>query len=302
MTGNVGVPKPAPFLRWAGGKRKLVPVIESIFPKNWSGETNKFFEPFVGGGSLMIALGNPESKHFTPGRNLIINDVNPDLINTYIAIRDDVETLIRRLNRFDGQVSKATYEKIRAMEPRSQIGIAARFIYLNKTCFNGLWRVNKEGKFNVPWGKIKNPKICDSENLRALSLRLQGSIISQNNFAHAVNEANKNDLIYFDPPYIPISTSSSFSKYAREGFGLVEQFALAGTIEGLTKKGSHVILSNSDTVETREIFGENLYLYQFDVRRSISANSSSRVMVKEILATNFNVPSRLLPGTLKPVN
>ena len=286
---------PAPFLRWAGGKRKLVPVITSMFPKNFDGKTQRFHEPFVGGGSLMLALGDKSSNFYVPGKNLFINDSNPDLIDTYIAIRDTPDELIKELKKLANDLSKSAFEEIRSQLYSNSIKRAARFIYLNKTCFNGLWRVNSKGEFNVPWGQIKNPLICDEPNIRAISERLQKSTITNTTFSSAINAVKGGDIVYFDPPYIPLTKSASFASYAKEGFGIMDQYALSGSINGLTDLGALVLLSNSDTPETREIFS-SLYLYQLDVTRSISANSSSRMKVKEILASNSRIPdSKLHP-------
>jgi len=286
---------PTPFLRWAGGKRKLVPVITSLFPKSFNGRENRFHEPFVGGGSLMLALGDKTSEHYVPGKNLFINDSNPDLIDTYISIRDNTDELIRELRKLSQDLTKGGFEEVRAQKHTNSIKRAARFIYLNKTCFNGLWRVNSKGEFNVPWGQIKNPVICNEPNLRSIASRLNRATITNTTFSSAINSVDVGDVVYFDPPYIPLTVSSSFASYAKEGFGIMDQYALAGSIEGLTDRGAWVLLSNSDTPETRKIFS-NMYLYQLDVRRSISAKASSRMKVKEILASNFRISeSKLHP-------
>ena len=243
----------------------------------------------------MLALGDKSSPFYVPGKNLFINDSNPDLIDTYIAIRDNTDELIRELKKLSNDLSRRAFEEVRAQRLTSPVKRAARFIYLNKTCFNGLWRVNSKGEFNVPWGQIKNPVICDERNLLSVSERLKKSTITHTTFSSAINSVGMDDVVYFDPPYIPITSSASFASYAKEGFGIMDQYALAGSIKGLTKNGASVLLSNSDTPETREIFS-SLYLYQLDVRRSISANSSSRLKVKEILASNARIPdSKLHP-------
>jgi len=292
---------PAPFLRWAGGKRKLVPIITSMFPRDFDGQINKFHEPFVGGGSLMLSLGDKSSKHYVPGKNLFINDSNPDLIDTYTAVRDNVDALIKELQKLSHDLTKSAFEEVRAQRHVNPVKRAARFIYLNKTCFNGLWRVNSRGEFNVPWGQIKNPVICDDKNLRAISKRLNQSTITHSTFSSVLNSVSPLDVVYFDPPYIPLTASSSFSGYAKEGFGILDQYALAGSIKGLTTRGAWVLLSNSDTPETREIFSD-LYLYQLEVTRSISANASSRMKVKEILASNARIPDSTLHPLLTRVS
>lgn len=278
---------PQPFLRWAGGKRKLVDSLICSFPSSFANSKSHFFEPFVGGGALMLALGDVNRPQYVKGNRLHINDSNPDLVATYISIRDEVELLIRKLEILSRDTTKAAFIKVRAEKPRDDVSRAARFIYLNKTCFNGLWRVNSKGEFNVPWGQLKNPNILNPENLIAVNLRLQGASIYTGSYQVALESTERGDLVYLDPPYIPLSSSSSFSKYAKEDFGILDQYALSGVIDGLTARGVHVILSNSDTPLTRKIFGDSLALHQISVQRTISANASSRKPVNEIIGTNF---------------
>ena len=280
------LPSPKPFLRWAGGKRKLVPEILKSFPSNFDPSKNKFFEPFVGGGSLMLALGDKNSENYLPGKNLIINDINPDLISTYKVLRDQPKKLITELSKLQSHVTKKDFENVRALKPKSDLQKAVRFIYLNKTCFNGLWRVNANGDFNVPWGKIRNPKLVDYENYFSVSKRLQEAQILNVSYIKAVGTAKKGDLVYFDPPYIPLSITASFSAYAKNGFNLNDQEELSSVINRLTSKGVYVILSNSDTDLTRKIYGKSLSLKKIEVRRSISAHSSGRIKVTEIIGTN----------------
>jgi DNA adenine methylase len=190
---------------------------------------------------------------------------------------------------------------VRASHPVRKIDIAARFIYLNKTCFNGLWRVNSKGEFNVPWGKLQNPTIFDESILIANSKRLQGAKIAKREFLRQLENAKNGDLVYLDPPYIPLSSSSSFSKYSKLDFDISNHEQLASCIDSLTKKGVFVILSNSDTSETRKIFGGSMNLYQISVGRSISAKSESRKRVNEIIATNYDVDSVSDVGLLKKI-
>lgn len=300
-TEKISVP-PQPFLRWAGGKRKLVESLIRSFPSSFSNSKNDFYEPFVGGGALMLALGDKSLPVYVSGNRLLINDSNPDLVATYFAIRDDAQTLIKKLEVLARDVSKKAFLRVRADQPRDDVSRAARFIYLNKTCFNGLWRVNSKGKFNVPWGQLKNPKILDSENLWAVHTRLQGAHISTGPYQSALESARKGDLVYLDPPYIPLSASSSFSKYAKEDFGILDQYALAGVIDGLTSRGVYVILSNSDTPLTRKIFGDSLALHQISVQRTISARASGRKPVNEVIGTNFPTASSSHLRNLKIVS
>ena len=261
-------------------------------------EKNRYFEPFIGGGALMFALGNPEFPIYIPGKNLYINDMNPELTNTYEVILDNVSSLIKELEDLSKKIDEKTFYEIRETVPRAKVARAARFIYLNKTCFNGLWRVNSKGEFNVPFGKSKNTTLYIEENLRACSKRLKGATITNLSFEDAVARARKGDLVYFDPPYIPLSASANFSAYAKEGFGVQEQQLLAGTIEKLTKKGVYVLLSNSDTTLTRKIFKKSLTLRKILMRRSISSSGSTRNSVYEVLGMNYSHPKDSAMGNL----
>jgi DNA adenine methylase len=292
---------PLPFLKWAGGKRKLAPIIIEAFPKNFDPAINRFYEPFVGGGALTFALGNKESELFVPGKNIHISDMNPDLINTYKVIRDDLDALIAELRKFEKLNDSDSFYKIRAANYEGNAKQAARFIYLNKTCFNGLWRVNSSGAFNVPFGRYKNPNILDRDNLILCHERLQGAKISLGSFDEISLKSAKGDVVYFDPPYIPLTKTAAFSQYAKEDFGLLDQERLSKTIRELDKKGVKVILSNSDTRLTRDIFSGTLVLRQISVARTISANASTRKAVHEVIGTNYNPPRDSILSSLKVV-
>ena len=292
---------PLPFLKWAGGKRKLAPIIIEAFPKNFDPAINKFYEPFVGGGALTFALGNKESELFVPGKNIHISDMNPDLINTYKVIRDDLDALIAELRKFEKLNDSDSFYRIRAAKYEGNAKQAARFIYLNKTCFNGLWRVNSSGAFNVPFGRYKNPNILDRDNLILCHERLQGAKISLGSFDEISLKSAKGDVVYFDPPYIPLTKTAAFSQYAKEDFGLLDQERLSKTIRELGKKGVKVILSNSDTRLTRDIFSGTLVLRQISVARTISANASTRKAVHEVIGTNYNPPRDSILSSLKVV-
>jgi DNA adenine methylase len=289
---------PVPFVKWAGGKRKLAPLLIEAFPQEFDPLKHRYFEPFIGGGALMFTLGKPTSELNVPGENLFINDMNPELTNTYEVIRDNVTALIKELEILTKRINEKTFYEIRSSVPRSKVARAARFIYLNKTCFNGLWRVNSKGEFNVPFGKSKNPSLFVEANLRACSRRLKGSTITTVSFEMAVSEARKGDLVYFDPPYIPLSPSASFSAYAKEGFGLDKQELLAETISKLNKKGVFVLLSNSDTVLTRKIFKKVLTLRKVLMARTISSSGSTRNPVYEVVGTNYPHPRGSAIGNL----
>jgi len=291
-----------PFLRWAGGKRKLAELITNCFSDSFWSSSNTFYEPFVGGGAVMLYLGNSKTKTFVPGARLKINDMNPDLICTYQVIQNEVEELILQLENLSSDLSKEKYYEIRAQQDLTGIERAARFIYLNKTGFNGLWRVNSKGHYNVPWGQLKNPTIFEPDTLRSVAQRLVGTTITHTEFSTAVDATVAGDVVYFDPPYIPLSTSSSFSQYAMADFGLHEQKELAETIENLKSKSVEVILSNSDTELSREIFGNVMNLYQIDASRAIAAKASSRGSVKEIIGTTKRISEDLLSPEMTPIS
>ncbi len=279
-----------PFLRWAGGKRKLAELISGCFPEHITSSSNfHFYEPFIGGGAVMLHLGVPENPIYVPGSRLHINDMNPDLVMAYVAIQNQVTELMNLLDELSKDLSKDAYLRIRAEIPETDLERAARFIYLNKTGFNGLWRVNSKGLYNVPWGQLKSPKLYDRDNLFEISQRLQGAEITHTDYRSALKEVKKGDLVYLDPPYIPLNLSSSFSKYAKDDFTLENQKELSSQIAELTKRSAAVILSNSDTPESREIFGSSLNLFQIDASRAISAKASSRGTVKEIIGVNFEL-------------
>lgn len=273
-----------PFLRWAGGKRVLAPQIIAAMPSDFDPAKHRFFEPFVGGGAVMLALDG-----VVPGKQLVINDMNPDLVCTYRSIQTDLPALLTTLRRFAKDTSQSGYEAMRARQAKSSVECAARFIYLNKLCFNGLWRVNSKGDFNVPYGHLKNPNVVDEPLLTAISVRLQKASIRHGSYATALADAKDGDVVYFDPPYVPLN-AASFSKYAKDDFGTLDQYGLAGVIRGLDARGVRVILSNSDTPLTRVIFGGLLELRQLSVARSIAASGSSRQPVNEVMGFNY-VPS-----------
>jgi DNA adenine methylase len=293
---------PQPFLRWAGGKRRLTNLLIQAFPPDFDPKVNRFFEPFIGGGALMFATGNKNADLYIPGKNVLINDSNPDLVIVYKVIKNHLPELLKELRKLSRNLSKEEFERVRSSSPTTNVTRAARFIYLNKTCFNGLWRVNSSGQFNVPWGKLKNPLIFDPLNLEACRKRLSGAKITAGGFTEAVKSAKKNDLVYFDPPYLPLSPSASFSQYAKDNFGVTDHEELAETIARLKRKGVHVILSNSDTPETRRIFGKTLTLRQIMMNRSISAAAHARTPVNEVLGTSYPIKKGTEISELKVIS
>lgn len=277
-----------PFVKWAGGKRQLTSKILTKI----SNPINTYYEPFVGGGALFFALAN--RKLFT---GAVLNDLNEELILAYNVIREPTQlpTLIELLATYPN--TKEFFLEIRAKQPSKEllndpnlcysqegIEIAARFIYLNKTGFNGLYRVNKSGGFNVPFGKAANPTICDAINLRAVSKVLAGERIKCVDFDIATAEAKVGDLIYFDPPYIPRTETSNFTAYTAEGFGLSEHRRLAATFSRLAMEGVSVILSNSDMPIIRELYSD-FQVDTVEANRSINSDGTKRGLVTELLVS-----------------
>lgn len=223
-------------------------------------------------------------------RRIFINDVNEELVNTYLVLKHQPEQLVRRLRQLERDTSEKRYYEIREKSERTDVGRAARVIYLNRTCFNGLYRENSKGKFNVPYGRLVNPRICNEPLLNAVSKWLSFVEVSQGHFRDAVALAERDDVVYFDPPYIPLSATSSFSKYSASDFGLNEHLELSSLIKRLTRDGVSVILSNSDCETTREIYRScGLSLRSIRVQRNIGASGTSRVKVRELVGINFDI-------------
>jgi DNA adenine methylase len=265
--------KARPFLKWAGGKRQLLPAIRKATPRAYV----RYLEPFVGGGAVFFDL--------SPAR-AILSDANAELINCYEVVRGRVDDLIATLR---GHVyDKDHFYRVRAIAPESldEVARAARTIYLNKTGFNGLYRVNKSGIFNVPFGRFKNPNICDEPTLRACSARLAGVSLRCRPFEAVLSEAEAGDFVYFDPPYVPLSRTSNFTAYHDLKFVLEDQERLACAFETLSARGTWVMLSNSDVEWVRARYA------RFNVRdvfapRSVNSVVSARGLVRELLVTNY---------------
>lgn len=291
-----------PFLKWAGGKGQLLKEIQKYYPF-FDGKTTKYAEPFVGGGAVLFDI---LSKYDL--EEVYIGDINAELINAYQIIRDDVDGLVQLLLEkqshyisLDVEQRKAYYLKQR--ERFNDIKInnyetfnlekAALMIFLNKTCFNGLYRVNKKGLFNVPMGSYKNPLICDEENLRAVSAKLQNVKIICGDYRKSVEFIDSHTFVYLDPPYRPITDTASFTAYTENLFNDEEQIALAEFVEQLNAKGAKVVVSNSDpkNSNTNDDFFDKIY-YSFDIKRvqatrMINSKGNSRGKIKELLISNF---------------
>jgi DNA adenine methylase len=284
--------KVEPFLRWAGGKRKLTPIIHAMLPKNFSLGKNRFFEPFAGSAAVALSLAAEiPNTSVVRGSSIFLSDLNEEIINAFLVLQRQPGDLIEKLRPLQDRNNERDFYKIRESTPSEPIARAARFIYLNRTCFNGLYRENSDGKFNVPYGHLVNPVICDEPLLRAVSQWLARVAISKRSFHSAVEMSRAGDVVYFDPPYLPLSSTSSFSQYDASGFSEVSHGALAGAIRLLRKRRVRVILSNSDCAATRDIYSScGLTMRTVRVRRNISAKGSSRVKVRELLA--FSYPLR----------
>ena len=292
-----------PLLKWAGGKRRLLQTLFEVFPANFDLTRNNFFEPFVGGGAVLFGLANHISAAKMGSlskkqKSIIVSDTNEELINFYKVVRDSPGDLSNKIRDLAKKTDRDDFYSVRSSSPKTKVGRAARLLYLNRLCFNGLYRVNSKGEFNVPYGRYINPKIYNPELIKACSEWLKTVQISEATFNDAVTRAKKGDLVYFDPPYIPLSATASFASYAKEGFCEKDQRELAKVIAALTKKGVYVVLSNSDTKLSRQIFGD-LNLFSVPVGRSISANGAARSKVKELIGTNYPTDLMKNPSRIK---
>ncbi len=291
-----------PFLKWAGGKGQLLKEIECYYPFASSNIT-KYAEPFVGGGAVLFDI---LSKYDL--QEIYIGDTNDELINAYTIIRDAVDALINMLlglqNEFiplDTEKRKSYYitKRIRFNDlivnpdEKTNIEKAALMIFLNKTCFNGLFRVNKKGLFNVPMGSYKNPMICDEKNLRAISEKLQKVTIVCGDYKKSADFIDESTFVYLDPPYRPLTETASFTAYTENLFDDKEQLELAQFVDEMHKKGAKVLISNSDPKNTNadDDFFDNIYsaykIKRVEATRMINCRAQARGKIKELLISNF---------------
>ena len=294
--------KVKPFLKWAGGKGQLLSEIEKYYPFD-DKRITKYAEPFVGGGAVLFDILNKYNLE-----EVYISDINAELINTYRIIRDDICGLISMLLVMQSEfVSMDTeHRKLYYLTKRERfndlkvngnesvnIEKASLMIFLNKTCFNGLFRVNKKGLFNVPMGSYKNPMICDEENLRAASEKLRNVKIVCDDYRKSADFIDSNTFVYFDPPYRPISDTASFTAYTENLFNDEEQIELARFVDNMHKKGAKLVISNSDPTNsnTEDDFFDNIYsshkIKRVEATRMINCNSEARGKIKELLISNF---------------
>lgn len=275
--------KAKPFVKWVGGKRQLLQQFKDLGlypPGGFNPIKNTYYEPFVGGGAVFFDL--------LP-KNAVLSDLNKELVITYNVIKNDVGALVRSLKKHKNE--KDYFLKIRAKDTKklSDVEIASRFIYLNRTCFNGLYRVNKSGGFNVPFGDNKNPLICDAGNLPKVSIALKSVQIKHQDYKEVLKKAKKGDFIYFDPPYYPISKTASFTSYTADSFLDKEQIELRDTFIELHKRGCFVMLSNSDTPFINKIYSgiKGVKINKVFAGRAINSKGSGRGRISEVLITNY---------------
>lgn len=278
-----------PFLKWVGGKTQLLPTLLPLIQSQLTPKS-AYHEPFVGGGAVSFGL---KANGFNGP--MYLSDANADLVNAYACVAGSVELLIEKLLHLSEKNSEAFYYEVRAFSnPLATIGShwdapfwrAARFIYLNKTCFNGLTRYNRKGEFNVPWGKYKSPTICDGENLRACSAALERATVECQDFTVVLQNARAGDVAYLDPPYVPVSKTSSFTGYSKDGFTTLDQAKLEDACRKLDRLGAKFVLSNSDCEETRGLY-HKWNVQGVQARRNVNSVGSKRGAVGEIVVTNF---------------
>lgn len=288
-----------PFVKWAGGKSQLLNEIRAKYPK----KIDKYCEPFVGGGAVLLdVLANCHPKE------VLINDINGELVNTYSQIKNNVDKLIKMLSEMQESFwskndvdRKGMYTSKRERfndikvngDDKINLEKAALFIFLNKTCFNGLYRVNRKGLFNVPIGSYKNPPICDAENLKNISKLLQNVQIKCGDYSECEDFIDENTFVYIDPPYRPLTATASFTSYSENEFGDKEQIELGKFVDKISAKGAKVVVSNSDPKNSDEndCFFDDLYssytVKRVSAKRMINSKASGRGSIKELIICNF---------------
>jgi len=271
------------FVKWAGGKQQLLEQFQPIFPKNY----NRYFEPFLGSGAVALSL---IQQH--PNKEFILSDINEELINAYNVIKNQLETLINYLKQHKENYQKSPkeyYYKIRDeldFEKLNDAERAARFIFLNRTCWNGLYRVNSKNKFNVPIGSYKNPDIVQEEKLKSIANLIKNAKIKVMNYDEILDKTKKGDFIYFDPPYHPLDNKNSFTTYTKNDFKEEEQIKLANVFKKLHEKGCYVMLSNSDTKFIRELY-KDYKIETVKARRNINSKADGRGVINEVVVVNY---------------
>jgi DNA adenine methylase len=281
---QVVVSPPKPFVKWAGGKRQLIPELSKHLPEKF----DTYFEPFLGGGALLFHL-----LYQKPNLRSQVSDLNTDLILSYITIRDKIDDLIKSLKNHSDRYfndSKSYYYSVRKTNPQNQVEKVARLLFLNKTCFNGLYRVNSKGKFNVPLGRYSNPNIVQEDNLRSVhQFLLQNKImIKCQDFSVTVEKAKKGDFVYFDPPYQPVSKTANFTSYTNNNFDINDLKRLAKVSNQLAKRGVNVLLSNSSSKHVLDLFSSKDWeIIKIEANRAINSDSNKRTGHSELLIKNY---------------
>lgn len=275
--------EPKPFVKWAGGKRQLMPIIELHIPSRFG----TYFEPFLGGGALLFHMLSKNTD-----MRCKASDLNSDLILSYITIRDRVEELISSLQSHAKNYCKnpdSYYYRVREQDPKDQVEKTSRLIFLNRTCFNGLYRVNNKGKFNVPLGRYANPNIVNEENLVAVSRVLRSAKIqfSCRDFTAVLSDTKKGDFVYFDPPYQPVSKTANFTSYTNRDFTYEDLQKLVDVSEKLTDKGCKVMHSNSNSAEVRDLFSKGWKVVEISANRAINSDPTRRTGHTELLIKNY---------------
>lgn len=290
-----------PFLKWAGGKGQLLKEISAYYPFEKDKTITKYAEPFVGGGAVLFDILNKFEL-----QEVYISDINAELINTYTIIRDDIDALLDVLRRFESDylalgnderkeaylAKRARFNELKGKK-ENRVELAALMIFLNKTCFNGLYRVNRKGEYNVPMGAYKNPLICNEHNLKAVSKKLQNVKIVCGDYKESNGFIDDKTFVYFDPPYRPLTPTASFTSYTEELFDDTNQLELARFVQELNNKGAKIVASNSDPKNTNEddSFFDDAYANQnikrVSATRIINRNSDKRGKINELLISNF---------------
>lgn len=292
-----------PFLKWAGGKSQLIDKISAYYPFDTDSTITKYAEPFVGGGAVLFDILNKYKLE-----EIYIGDINYDLINAYTIVKEDVDGLISMLKVLEDEylplnkderlvIYKKNRERFNVLRTGKETGTAleraALMIFLNRTCFNGLFRVNRKGEYNVPMGAYKNPCICDENNLRTVSEKLKNATIMCGHFRESNEFIDEHTFVYFDPPYRPLPDSSSFTAYDENGFNDESQIELANYVQDLDARNVKIVLSNSDpkNVDENDNFFDDLYakqhIHRVEASRMINSNASGRGKIKELLVTNI---------------
>ena len=271
-----------PIVKWAGGKTRLLPELLQRIPK----EVRTYAEPFAGGAALFFALAPGIDSGIRTVRRAVLADQNEELIACYRAVKDDVDAVIAALGayRYDKELFYETRD--RDTSKMSDVERAARLLFLNRTCFNGLWRVNASGRFNVPFGRYKNPRILDEARLRTASVALARTKLVLGDFAHATRALGAGDFAYFDPPYAPVSKTAAFTTYARGGFDHDDQLRLVAEVRRLRERGALAMLSNADTPETRALYAD-FAVHVVYVPRPINSDITKRGDAREVIVTSW---------------